>query len=142
VEILCNADETVVRDKCTPPFTTSPHSLQFPLHLLIKCKPPKLEVSNGGECFRLFLHLYPASAGIKDGHEQSPYDLAVVTNSLGVYFIRLLLASADPTIDPVRRRNLNYAARRDGMFLAFRASSTNRCSIIWARIRHEGKELL
>jgi hypothetical protein len=52
------------------------------------------------------------------------------------------LLSADPTIDPVERHNLNFAARRDGMFLAFRALSTNVNPTIWAKIRYEDKDLL
>jgi hypothetical protein len=38
-------------------------------------KPPRVMVSNGGGCFRLLLQLYPASAGVKNGHLKTPYDL-------------------------------------------------------------------
>jgi ankyrin repeat protein len=141
VQILCNADGTVVRDKRTPPDSDDVGSGQLPLHLLIKYQPPKLEISEEGDCFRLFLRLYLASAGIKDGHLNSPYDLAIQRyRTLSVYFIRLLL-SADPTIDPVKRHNLNYEARREGMFLAFRALSTNLEPTIWTKIR-EQRDLL
>jgi hypothetical protein len=91
-------------------------------------------------CFLLFLRLYPASAGIKDSHLMSPYDLAVSQN-LSTYFIRLLLC-ADPAIDPVRRHDLNFASRRQGMFLAFKALSSNIEPTIWARIRYEDRNLL
>jgi hypothetical protein len=97
-------------------------------------------LSDNGDCFRLLLNLYPASAGIKDGHSQSPYELAVI-EKMDVYFIRLLL-NADRTIDPIERGNLNYAARKGGMFLAFRALSTNLEPIIWSKIRYEDKDLL
>jgi len=140
VKILCNTDESVVRDKCTPPDVTSPWSQHLPLHLLIVYKPPSTEVSNEGDCFRLFLQLYPASAGVKDGYLKTPYDFAV-SNSLSVYFIRLLL-NCDPSIDPVQRHNLNYAARREGLFLAFRALSTSVEPTIWAKLRHEHRDLL
>jgi ankyrin repeat protein len=139
VRVLCNTDALVVRDKCTPADTTSSLSLQLPLHLLIY-KPLMKEVSDDGDCFRLFLQLYPASAGVKDGHSRSPYDLAV-SKGLRVYFIRSLL-NADPTIDPVRRHNLNYAARREGLFLAFRALCNSVEPTIWAKLRHEKRELL
>jgi hypothetical protein len=119
VNILCNTDESVVRDKFTPTDITSISFQGLPLHLLIEYHSPILEVSDEGDCFRLFLQLYPASAGIKVGQRWTPYDLAV-DEGLSVSFIRLLL-NADPSIDPVRRHNLNYAARRNGMFLAFRA---------------------
>jgi hypothetical protein len=140
VKVLCNTDKLVVRDKCTPTATISTRSLQLPLHILIRFKPPRTEVSDEGDCFRLFLQLYPASAGVKNGHLETPYDLAV-SEGLSVYFIRLLL-NADPTIDPVQRRNLNYAARREGLFLAFRALSTTAKATIWAESRHEHRDLL
>jgi hypothetical protein len=99
-----------------------------------------LEVSIEGDCFRLFLRLYPASAGIKDGRLKTPYDWAV-DDGLSVYFLRLLL-NADPSIDPVQRHNLNYAARREGMFLAFRALFNTVEPTIWAKLRHEDRDLL
>jgi hypothetical protein len=137
VKILCNTDESVVRDKCkcTPTVVTSPLSQQLPLHLLIAYKPPRIEVSDEGDCFRLFLQLYPTSAGVKDSHLKTPYDLAV-SNGLSVYFIRLLL-NANRSIDPVKRHDLNYAARREGLFLAFRALSSTIESTTWAKLRHE-----
>jgi ankyrin repeat protein len=140
VRVLCNTDASVVRDKCTPTDITSLRSQQLPLHLLITYKPLMKEVSNEGDCFRLFLQLYPASASVKDGRSRSPYDLAVSTG-LSVYFIRLLL-NADPSIDPVRRHNLNYAARREGLFLAFRALCSSVEPTIWAKLRHEKRDLL
>jgi hypothetical protein len=99
-----------------------------------------MEVSDEGDCFRLLLRLYPAAAGIKDGRLASPYNLAV-RNNLSVYFLRLLL-NADPTIDPVARSNLNYVARREGMFLAFSALSTTLEPTVWAKLRDEYKDLL
>jgi ankyrin repeat protein len=140
VNILCNIDVSVLECQCTPSDISDHFFQALPLHFLTEFAPPRLEVSNEGDYFRLFLSLYPASAGIKDGHLISPYDLAVSLN-LSAYFLRLLLA-ADPAIDPLKRRDMNFAARRDGMFLAFRALSSNRTPIIWARIRHEGKDLL
>ena len=62
---LCNADETVVRDKYTPADIDDDHFGQLPLHLLIADYFPRSELSNEGDCFRLFLRLYPASAGIR-----------------------------------------------------------------------------
>jgi hypothetical protein len=77
VKVLCSAVDSVVRDKCTPTAVNSPLSQQLPLHLLIAEKSPRTEVSNEGDYFRLFLQLYPASAGVKDGHLKTPYNLAV-----------------------------------------------------------------
>jgi ankyrin repeat protein len=114
VKILCNIDESVLRDKCTPSATTSSLSQRLALYLLIACKPPRTGLSDEGDCFRLFLQLYPASAGVKDGYLKTPYDLAV-SKGLSVYFIRLLL-NIDPTIDPVKRHNLMRHEER-GCFL-------------------------
>jgi hypothetical protein len=97
-------------------------------------------VSVEADCFRYLLNLYPHAASIKDGENESPYDIAVRLDR-GDYFQRLLL-NADPTIEPQRRRDLNYAARREAMFLAFRALSSNHDSNIWILLRCESRDLL
>jgi ankyrin repeat protein len=140
VRILCDMDWTVVRNKCTPSYITLPHSGMLPLHLLIQRHSPIAEVSDKGDCFRLLLSLYPAAAGIEDDHLRSPYDMAV-SNDLSAYYLRLLLA-ADPTIDAMRRHDLNFEARRQGMFLAFRALSSNMEPSIWSKMRLKGRDLL
>jgi hypothetical protein len=140
VRILCDIDATVVKDKCTPSDINSPHSGMLPLHHFIGCQSPIAEVSDEGDCFRLLLHLYPAAAGIKNDYSRSPYDMAVSKN-LSAYFLRLLLA-ADPTIDPVRRHDLNFAARRQGMFLAYRAMPSHTKPTIWSKLRLKGRDLL
>jgi hypothetical protein len=143
VKILCNIDWTVVRDKCTPPSNITSevsHSGMLPLHYLLYDQSSISEVSDKGDCFRLLLRLYPAAASIKDCHSIRPYDIAL-SNGLSAYFLRLLL-SADPTIDPVRRHDLNFAARRQGMFLAFRALSSNVEPSIWSKIRLKGRDLI
>jgi hypothetical protein len=129
VRILCDINATVVKHKCTPSDNTSPRSGMLPLHLLIERHSPIAEVSDEGDCLCLLLRLYPAAAGIKDDHSRSPYDMAV-SKDLSAYFLRLLLA-ADPTINPVRRHDLNFAARRQGMFLGYRALSSDTKPIIW-----------
>jgi hypothetical protein len=64
-----------------------------------------------------------------------------MSDHLSTYFIRLLL-SADPAIDPIRRHNLNFAARRQGMFLAFRALSSDVEPTIWTKMRLKGRDLV
>jgi hypothetical protein len=76
-------------------------------------------VSEGADCFRLLISLYPQAAGIKNHHGQSPYEYAR-QNGKSSYMLRLLLR-ADPTINPDELHKLNYAERRQAMFLAFRA---------------------
>jgi hypothetical protein len=139
VKVLYNTDESVVRDKCTPTDINDETSQQLPLHILI-LHHSILEASDEEDCFHLLLRLYPASAGIKDGYLRTPYDLAIDV-SLSVYFLHLLLI-ADPTVDPVQRHNLNYAARREGMFLTFRALSPTVEPTIWAKVCYEDKDLL
>jgi hypothetical protein len=132
VKILCNLDATVVRDRC---------SWQLPLHILIECQSLISEVSDKADCFRLLLRLYPAAAGNEDGRygrSRRPHDMAY---NLSSYFIRLLLA-ADPTIDPVRRHDLNFAARRQGMFLAYRALSSDKEPTIWTKLRLKDRDSL
>jgi hypothetical protein len=133
-------DWRVVRNKCTPSDITSSHSKMLPLHLLTERHSPIAEVSDEGDCLRLLLSLYPAAAGIENDHSRCPYDMAV-SNDLSADSLRLLLASA-PTIDPVRRHDLNFAARKQGMFLAFRSFSSNVEPIIWSKLRLKGRDLL
>jgi hypothetical protein len=48
---------------------------------------------------------------------------------MDIYFIRLLL-NVDPSINPQQQRDLNSAARRDEMFLPYRAlSNTQELSV-------------
>jgi hypothetical protein len=140
VKGLCDIDPTVVQDKCIPSYVTSLNSGKLPLHFLLYYRSSISEVSDEGDCFRLLLSLYPASAGIKDDRLRSPYDIPVARR-MSTYFIRLLLA-ADPTIDPVRKHDLNFAARRQGILLAFRALSNNLEPTIWSKIRLKGRDLL
>jgi hypothetical protein len=42
----------------------------------------------------------------------------------------------------VQRRDLNFEARREGMFLAFRALSTTLEPTIWTQLRYEDVDLL
>jgi ankyrin repeat protein len=134
VKTLCDADRTVVRERCSPSDLSEPHSGQLPLHLftLLNCSSQTSEISVTGDCFRLLLNRYPAAAGIKDNHLNSPYDIATSRN-LSTYFIRLLVR-ADPSINPEQRRNLNFESRRELMFLAFRAMSSNVEPTIWTKL--------
>jgi hypothetical protein len=140
---LCDIDESLVREKCAAQSGRLPlHVFILFLHAVYKGSRNSTlsEVSDKGDCFRLLLRLYPAAAGIKDDRLKTAYDTAV-KKKISVYFIRLLLA-ADPALDPVKRRDLNFEARRQGMFLAFRALSSNADLIILAKLRFEDRDLL
>jgi hypothetical protein len=139
VRTLCDTDSTVVRNKCIN--GNGYGSGYLPLHAFIETQFQKIsELSNEGNCFRLFLRLYPAAAGIEGDDSHSPYNVAVLKN-LSAYFLRLLLSSHS-TIDPVERCNLNYIKRRQGMFLAFSALSSNAKPTTWAELRLKGRDLL
>jgi hypothetical protein len=81
VNVLCNADETVLMDKCTPSNIDHANFDSLPLHRLISLSSSyryhRSLVSDEADCFRLFLRLYPSSAGMQNGRSKSPYDLAV-----------------------------------------------------------------
>jgi hypothetical protein len=144
---ICDVDDSVVKcavNDVSLNNANRPEQGQLPLHLLIANNPPQTELSDEGDCFRLFLRIYPASAGIRDSNFLNPYRMADPYGSkkqLSVYFRRLLLA-ADPTIHPMKRRDLNYEARKDGLFLAFAALSVDREPTIWSKLRHKGNDLL
>jgi hypothetical protein len=57
------------------------------------------------------------------------------------YVLRLLLR-AGPTIDPDKLYILNYAERRQAMFLAFRAVVSSSDLSIWRRLKMEDNNLL
>jgi hypothetical protein len=55
VKFLCDKDETVVRDKCTPSDIDDLRFESLSLHLLITHRSLVSELSDEGDCFRLFL---------------------------------------------------------------------------------------
>jgi hypothetical protein len=94
----------------------------------------------------LILLLYPAAVGVKDSHDKNAYDTAVselfvTMDDMNIYFTRLIL-NADRTIEPEKRLDLNYKARREALFLSFRALSINRKPTIWVKLRHKSRDLL
>jgi ankyrin repeat protein len=140
VKFLCDLDPTLAREKDTLPDSPSISSGELPLHYLLSYHDQITDVSDEGDCVRYLLRLYPEAAGIKDSQLMSPYNIAVV-GEVSITLQRCML-SADPTIDPVRRRNLNFEARSQAIFLAFRALSSNVEPTIWAKIRFRDRDLL
>jgi hypothetical protein len=135
--ILCETDETIV----TQISGNSVCNGMLPLHLFLINNAFSLHVSVEADCFRYLLHLYPAAAAIRDAKETSLYDWAVRPHIIGLYYIRLLL-KADLTIEPERRRDLNFSARKEAMFLVFRALSSTDEPSIWVKLHHEDRDLL
>jgi hypothetical protein len=84
-------------------------------------------VSAQSDIFRLILRLYPAAVGVRDNQDRNAYDLAVLdgaNDNIDVYFVRMIL-NTDRTIAPERRLDLNFEARREALFLSYRALSSN-----------------
>jgi hypothetical protein len=134
---MCERDEAIVTKTCPNP---DHDTGMLPLRLLVKHNPFTSNISVEADCFRYLLNLYPAAASIKDGADDSPYDIAVEKN-LDSSFIRSLL-STDPTIKTEERRELNYAARREAMFLVFRAMNSSHQPSIWVKFRFKKLDLL
>jgi ankyrin repeat protein len=140
IKIMCQADETILRDKCTGT-TGDELDGMLPLHLLLRYfMVEETGVSIISDIFRFVLHHYPAAVGVKDGEERNVYDLATEYR-VDDYFIRLLL-DADRSVEPERRLDLNYKARKEALFLSYRALSTDREPIIWVKLRNESRDLL
>jgi PleD family two-component response regulator len=97
-------------------------------------------VSIISDIFRFVLHHYPAAVGVRDSDDQNAFDLAI-WNGVDDYFIRLLL-NADRSAEPESRLDLNYKARKEALFLSYRALSTDRVPIIWVKLRNESRDLL
>jgi hypothetical protein len=140
IKIMCQADKTVLRDKCTSE-TVGDYYGMLPLHLLLgNFTTEETSVSIISDIFRFILHSYPAAVGVKDGENRNVYDLAIEYR-VDDYFIRLLL-DADRSVAPERRLDLNYSARKEALFLSYRALSTDREPIIWVKLRNESRDLL
>jgi hypothetical protein len=60
IGILCHKDKSVLRDMCTPSNIKDSKYKQLPLHFLIRCKPPKSEVSVEGiySCIYVSIYIY------------------------------------------------------------------------------------
>jgi hypothetical protein len=141
IMIMCEVEKTIVKQIYHDNDDADHHEVSgnLPLHFLLKYSFFPSNISVEADCFRYLLNLYPDAAGIKDDQDGSPYDWAIL-NHINVYFIRLLL-NADRTIDLDRRGNLNYAARRDAMFLSFRTLSSNHEPSIWIKLRFKKLDL-
>jgi hypothetical protein len=140
IKIMCEADETVVRERC---ISTGYYNDYFPLEMLVDNATDENRTNDiliFGKCYRYLLNLYPA------GLNAAENDLNYVVDHLHFIAeqrhesqntIRLLLNFESP-----KRRDLNYAARKEGMFLAFRALTSDANPSIWVKLRHENRDLL
>jgi hypothetical protein len=108
VKIMCEADESLVSEK---------YNDQFPLELL----PPVYDENSCAGILSYLLNLYPAALSAQE-RDTIVDKLHHWAECLGESesTIRLLLNFESP-----KRRDLNFAARKEGMFLAFRALSSD-----------------
>jgi hypothetical protein len=93
----------------------------LPLHLLLDNARRSLNntTSDDVRTLQFLLKQYPAAVGIYNAAKERPYDICYRRgwNS----HIRRLLLRAYPECNPAELRELNYAARREALFLAFSA---------------------
>jgi ankyrin repeat protein len=141
VTALCQIDEQVIRDVVICTEVNPCTNLSNSLHIMTRefggnSKP----VSEGADCFRLLISLYPEAAGIDNQDGKTPYEYAR-HNGESSYMLRLLLRAA-PAINPDELHRLNYAERRQAMFLAFRAIVSSSQVSIWRRLKMEDENLL
>jgi len=109
------------------------HYGYLPLHYAVQYQ--------SGKAVEMLLQLYPEAVGIEAGRGEyrgTPYSIAR-RNNCG--HERQLLRAA-PHVDPAALRDLNWAARRMAMFLAFRAVSRRAAPNMLARLRFENKDLV
>eukprot|EP00596_Hydrurales_sp_CCMP1899_P002627 CAMPEP_0119050120 /NCGR_PEP_ID=MMETSP1177-20130426/68267_1 /TAXON_ID=2985 /ORGANISM="Ochromonas sp, Strain CCMP1899" /LENGTH=260 /DNA_ID=CAMNT_0007028145 /DNA_START=838 /DNA_END=1617 /DNA_ORIENTATION=+ len=136
ITIICQADLTILSDLFTGSEEDEDLNMNgmLPLHLIIALNYLTSILSVESDVFRLILRLYPAAVGVRDCQNRNVYNLLAISDDFGydvdLYFMRLLL-NADRAIAPGRRLDLNYEARREAMFLSFRALSTNKEASIW-----------
>jgi hypothetical protein len=143
---LCQMDKQVIRDVVICTEINPCTYLSNPLHIMTRefggySEPVSFEpVSEGADCFRLLISLYPEAAGIDNQDGKTPYEYAR-HNGESSYMLRLLLRAA-PTINPDELHRLNYAERRQAMFLAFRAIVPSSEVSIWRRLKMGDENLL
>jgi hypothetical protein len=113
IKIMCQKEQTIISHVCHRDNTR--YDGKLPLHHIVNTLYGPL--SDEGNRFRYTLNLYPAAAGIRDAEGNSPYDIAI-QRGISFYFRRLLL-NADHTTESKIWRDLNYAARKEAMFLAY-----------------------
>jgi hypothetical protein len=142
IMIMCEADKTIGTQIILRNDVDDGSKGIFAMHCLLDNRGFRFSSTESVEAdwFRYLLGLYPAGVSVKDDTYESPYDhAAAMTNDseLDIYFVRLLL-NADFTIEPERRHDLNFAARKEAVFLVYRALT----SIIWIKLRCESWDLL
>lgn len=92
-------------------------------------------VSEGADCFRFLLRLHPQAAGIRNDTGLNPYDYVVhnatlLDATISPYMLRLLLR-ADTIINLDELHRLNYAERRQAMFIATYVYRSGPEELIW-----------
>jgi hypothetical protein len=137
MKIMCKADETIVSEEYISDEADDEGDRMLPLGLLSSHNSFSLEGSVSTSCFRFLLHLYPAALSAQN---QRLY--TQIEESEKPDFIVRLVLNANRSLSPERARDLNYEARKKGMFLAFRAVTNDGEPTIWIKLRHESKDLL
>jgi len=146
VRLLCEAGGREAVSAAVQHPTDPRHYLNgwLPLHSFVTFYAAiltKEPLSAAADVFRLLLRLYPEAAGIKGGigvGKMTAYQVALQYD-LPAYYLRLLLRAA-PDLNPAELCRLNWAARRQAMFVTFVAVAKSRSLL--SRLRATNKELL
>jgi len=92
------------------------------------------------DCLRLVLRLYPDAALARDGRSNLPYDYIREEYPL-VSLVKRLILRANPAADIDRLRELNWEARRVGIFLGYHAVTNNGERSLLCRLRDENEDI-
>jgi hypothetical protein len=136
MKIICKADETILSKEYVSDDADDDDNRMLPLGWLYNLSNPFLEGSVSTSCFCFLLHLYPAALSAQNQRLYTQIEEAEDD------FVTRLVLNANRSLSPERARDLNYEARKEGLFLAFGAVTNDGEPTIWIKLRHESKDLL
>jgi hypothetical protein len=148
LKIMYDTDETIASERCILNHNSDEDSddddsddsdddddinQMLPLELLCHYNSFDWEHSDVIPCFNFLKRICQANIDFERLYKNAEGDHD---------FVLRLLLNADGKIEPEKRRDLNFKARKGGMFLAFRALSNDLEPNIWIKLRHESIDLL
>lgn len=105
---------------------------RLPLHHFIQDHEELIvEGSKSMNCLRFLLKHYPDSTGVKDIYDDTPITLCNPEDLI----VKRLLLNCRPDVDEEEAKRLNYACRRDAIFLAFAAINADGIPNIYCQLR-------
>lgn len=113
---------------------------RLPLHVFVQMHTTEIlhESSPEADCLRLLLKANPTAVSVVDHVGDTPLSCVTPEN----LYLRRLLLLAQPSLAPVLAQQLNYNARRLGLFLASAAINADGIPNIFSRLRSTDVHLL